>query len=110
MQYAKPFEVALREIKTMLADKIIIGHDLRHDFNAIGMNHPSSMTRDTSELAILQLDCTPSLRLLAKVCLNINIQEGNHSSLIDAHACMDIYKLLENPWEKKSTHVKYDDC
>ena len=110
MQYAKPFEVASREIKSILADKIIIGHDLRHDFDAIGMNHPSSMIRDTSELAILQLDRTPSLRLLAKVCLNINIQEGNHSSLIDARACMDIYKLLENPWEKKSTHVKYDDC
>ena len=111
MENAKPFEEASKKIKTILADKIIVGHDLKHDFNAINMtNHPQTLIRDTSHLDILQLGRMPSLKLLAKVCLNHDIQEGSHCSVIDARVCMSIYKLVEDSWEKSLTHVKYSKC
>ena len=111
MEHAKPFEEALREIKAILADKMIVGHDLKNDFNAINlMDHPQTLIRDTAHLDILQLGHMPSLKLLTKVCLNYDIQEGSHCSLIDARACMNIYKLVEDSWEKSSTHVEYNNC
>ena len=111
MEHAKPFEEASREIKEILANKMIVGHDLKNNFNAINlMDHPQSHIRDTSHLDILQLGRTPSLKLLAKVCLNYDIQEGSHCSVIDARICMSIYKLVEDSWEKSLTHVEYNNC
>ena len=110
MQQAKPFVAAAREIQTIIAEKIVIGHDIRHDFSALQLNHPQQLIRDTSSLQVLLLLHAPSLRLLAKVLLNCDIQKGRHCSIEDARTCLSIYKLFENSWENRSTHVNFNDC
>ena len=110
MKQAKPFVAATREIQTIIAEKIVIGHDLINDFSALQLNHPQQLIRDTSSLQVLLLPHAPSLRLLAKVLLNCDIQKGRHCSIEDAHTCLSIYKLFENSWENRSTHVNFNDC
>lgn len=51
-----------------------------------------------------------SLKYLAKVVLNENIQEGNHDSKEDARAALELYyKYLElkreNKWDEMLKHV-----
>lgn len=106
---AKSFTQASKEIKAIVSGKIIIGHDLKHDLKAIGMTHPSHLIRDTSGLSVLQTGGVPSLRKLAKVLLNLDIQMGPHSSVEDAQTCMKVYKLFEKPWEKGEAVIGYDE-
>ena len=110
MERAKPFVTATREIQTIIAEKIVIGHDLRHDFSALNFTHPQPLIRDTSSLQVLLLPHVPSLRLLAKVLLDCDIQMGKHCSIEDSRTCLSIYKLFENSWENRLTHVNYNDC
>ena len=39
----------------MLKDKIVIGHDIRHDFEVLGFSHPKHLIRDTSKFKPFKL-------------------------------------------------------
>ena len=41
----------------------------------------------------------PSLKVLSRILLRKEIQKGQHSSLVDARAAMEIYKQFEAAWE-----------
>ncbi|KAL1777566.1 interferon-stimulated 20 kDa exonuclease-like 2 [Sigmodon hispidus] len=108
MLYATPFKIARRQILKILAGKIVIGHAIHNDYKALQYFHPKSLTRDTSQIPLLnrKAECpeniTLSLRHLTKKLLNRDIQGGNsgHSSVEDAQATMDLYKLVEVEWEQ----------
>ena len=106
MKKAKSLCEAVREITQVLGKKIIVGHDLRNDFNVLGITHPRILVRDTSEISLLQLSHTPSLKLLARVFLNRDIQNGPHSSIEDALASLDLYKMFESCWENVVSSVQ----
>lgn len=106
---AKPFAQAFKEIKTILSNKIVVGHDVENDFKAIKIDHPLHLVRDTSHLNVLQTDDKPSLRKLAKVLFNLDIQRGPHSSIEDAKATLRIYKLFEKPWEDGQRTISFKD-
>lgn len=44
---------------------------------------------------------TPSLKRLAKELLNIDIQSGEHSSVEDARAAMQLYCNVAKQWESQ---------
>ncbi|KAG9341329.1 hypothetical protein JZ751_019433 [Albula glossodonta] len=106
---AVPFQKARTEILQILDGKIVVGHALHNDFRALGFIPPRHMIRDTScthllrQLSNMPANGSASLKSLAKTLLNRNIQMGRvgHSSVEDAVAALDLYKLVEEQWERE---------
>ncbi|XP_063392138.1 interferon-stimulated 20 kDa exonuclease-like 2 [Cydia fagiglandana] len=98
----KTFHEVRQDVARILQDKILVGHDLQFDLKALEMTHPSEDTRDTSLYKSFRYPTTkPSLKYLSKKYLNRDIQVGDHCSLEDARAVMDLYLLVEQEWEKE---------
>ncbi|XP_069480395.1 apoptosis-enhancing nuclease-like [Ambystoma mexicanum] len=108
MKDAIPFIIARKEITAILKDKLVIGHALHHDFQVLKYFHPSIQTRDTSKMPLLNqkaglpVKATVSLKTLALQLLHKRIQVGKegHSSVEDAFAAMELYRLIEDQWEQ----------
>ena len=68
-------------------------------------NSKTERTRDVAKYAKYKssLGQAKSLKNLSKEFLGKTIQEGSHSSVIDAKAAMALYKINEKDWEN---HVK----
>ena len=107
MENALPMQEALEKIYRILSDKIIVGHALHYDFDVLDYSHPYQDTRDTStyvplrELAGTPTGNTPSLKNLAAGLLGREIQQDAHCSVVDAKTALDIYKRVEQQWEKE---------
>ncbi|KAF2240061.1 Exonuclease, partial [Viridothelium virens] len=89
-------------LDALLKDRILIGHALKNDLSALLLSHPHALIRDTSRYApfrALAGGRTPSLRKLAKQVLGREIQTGEHSSVEDAQAAMDLFKHVRGEWE-----------
>ncbi|XP_010170962.2 apoptosis-enhancing nuclease-like [Antrostomus carolinensis] len=107
MKNAIPFKTAQAEILKILKDKIVVGHAIHNDFQALKYFHPKDRTRDTSRIPMLnQRAGLPgracvSLKSLARHLLRKKIQVGGrgHSSVEDAQTAMELYRLVEVQWE-----------
>lgn len=106
---ATPFTQARKEILKLIMGKVVIGHAVYNDFKVLGYSHPASLTRDTSRIPLLnkkagfaETDCA-SLKRLTKAIFNRDIQTGRkgHSSVEDAKATMELYRVVEVEWERK---------
>jgi len=104
MKFAVTEKQGLKWIKSILNHKIIVGHDLRNDLKVLGItDHPNSLLRDTIECPVIHKltdKKQPSLKFLSAELLGKEIQKGPHSSLEDAMAAMDVYKVVEDQWER----------
>ncbi|XP_075048763.1 interferon-stimulated 20 kDa exonuclease-like 2 [Mixophyes fleayi] len=106
---ATPFAVAQKEILKILNGKIVIGHAIQNDYKAIGYFHPKEMTRDTTQIPLLNRKAgfpekePASLKRLAKQLLHRNIQtgRGGHSSVEDAKTTMELYRMVEVEHERE---------
>ncbi|XP_066270483.1 interferon-stimulated gene 20 kDa protein-like [Branchiostoma lanceolatum] len=107
MAQAIPFTQAQEEVRKILQNKIVIGHAVYNDFKALGFSHPREMTRDTSRYPALNLHggfparSPVSLKRLSRSLLGRTIQQRGHSSVEDARATMDLYKLVQHRWEEE---------
>lgn len=109
MRKAIPFQVAQKEILKLLKGKIVVGHALHNDFQALKYVHPRSQTRDTTCVPSLlsqpglQIRARVSLKDLALQLLHKRIQVGQHghSSVEDAATAMELYRLVEERWEQQ---------
>lgn len=102
---AEEFEKVQDEVIDLLEGKVIVGHAVHNDFRVLYIKHPSKLLRDTSKFKPLARlvgthGGTPSLRKLTKVLLGKDIQDGEHDSVEDARAAMDIYNKTSVEWEK----------
>uniref|UniRef100_U3FZI8 Interferon-stimulated exonuclease-like protein 2 n=2 Tax=Micrurus TaxID=8634 RepID=U3FZI8_MICFL len=108
MRDAVPFKLAQKEILKLLSGKVVIGHAIHNDFKALKYFHPKSLTRDTSKIPLLNRKAgfpeneSASLKRLTKQLLHRDIQVGHngHSSVEDARATMELYKVIEVEWER----------
>ncbi|XP_016330645.1 apoptosis-enhancing nuclease-like [Sinocyclocheilus anshuiensis] len=108
LQQAVAFEDAQNEIVDILTGKIIVGHALFNDFLVLDISVPPHMIRDTCSCRVLRrlynasIRYNVSLKKLSRKLLNRTIQSGRmgHCSVEDALAAMDLYKLVEDQWEK----------
>ncbi|GAA6215275.1 apoptosis-enhancing nuclease-like [Lates japonicus] len=114
---ATPFVQAREEILSILEGKVVVGHSIYNDFEALDIPHPCHMVRDTgttrllSRLAGFPRKRCPSLKILANKLLNRKIQVGKrgHCSVEDAQAALDLYKLVEGEWEQELQNKLRDD-
>ncbi|XP_016380107.1 interferon-stimulated 20 kDa exonuclease-like 2 [Sinocyclocheilus rhinocerous] len=107
--HAIPFDQAQKEIVKIITGKVVVGHAINNDFKALKYFHPACQTRDTARIPLLNqkaglpVNEMVSLKRLTKAILKKDIQtgKGGHSSVEDAKATMELYKVVESMWEQK---------
>ncbi|XP_076877598.1 apoptosis-enhancing nuclease [Brachyhypopomus gauderio] len=112
---ALPFEEARKEIIQLLEGKVVVGHALHNDLRVLEITVPRHMVRDTSHMSLLRMmagisgTCV-SLKKLTSALLKRTIQVGQqgHCSVEDARAALDLYKLVEDEWEKSLPAQDYN--
>lgn len=83
-------------IQRLLANKVVVGHTIEYDFEALRMIHDNKLVRDISLFSFFRNGkFRTGLRELSRKFLSINIQEGRHSSAEDARATLELYKLYK---------------
>ncbi|PVI03589.1 hypothetical protein DM02DRAFT_239958 [Periconia macrospinosa] len=95
---ARTFKEVHEDLKILLQGRILVGHAVKNDLDALLLKHDKRYIRDTSkfskfrELAMIP-GRTPSLKILAEKLLGVEIQVGAHSSVEDARVTMALFKL-----------------
>merc|ERR1712183_356834 len=105
---AMDFELCREFVLHLLKDKILVGHGLKNDLQALNISHPWHMTRDTVKYEpYMKLNfegnkVPQKLRDLSFDKLDRIIQEPDkcHDSIIDAEVAMDLYKKSRKRWDK----------
>lgn len=107
LQSARTFEAVQADVAKLLDGKILVGHAIKNDLDALLLGHPKRDIRDTSRHpAFRQLarGKTPGLKKLAREVLGVDIQGGEHSSIEDARATMLLFRREKEGFEKE--HMK----
>lgn len=102
MATARKFEEVQRDVAELLKDRILVGHAVKNDLDALMLDHPKRDIRDTSRFPPFRkfsAGKTPSLKKLAKEILGVDIQDGAHSSVVDAQATMMIFRDYKQAFE-----------
>jgi RNA exonuclease 4 len=106
--YARPFAAVQGEVAALLHDKILVGHALKKDMEALQLTHPKRDVRDTSRYAPFRVESKgkpPALRNLARSELGLTIQTGEHSSVEDARATMGLFRKEKQGFEEDNRRV-----
>uniref|UniRef100_A0A2A4IXJ3 RNA exonuclease 4 n=1 Tax=Heliothis virescens TaxID=7102 RepID=A0A2A4IXJ3_HELVI len=96
------FTTVQKEVSELIKGRILVGHSLKNDLSVLFLSHPKRNIRDTSRykpFRKITKGSTPSLKRLAKEILGIDIQSGEHSSVEDARAAMQLYCSVARQWE-----------
>lgn len=107
LQDGESFNIVQKEVADILKGRILVGHALKHDLNVLYLSHPRRYWRDTSKykpFRQISKGNTPSLKKLAHELLGRKIQVGEHNSVEDARAAMQLYMLYKNKWESERKH------
>lgn len=100
---APSYEKVQKEVHDILKGRVLVGHALQNDLKALLLSHSRRQIRDTAKykpFRKLLKTKRPALKRLAEVVLNEKIQDGEHSSVVDARAAMKLYQLYKKDWEK----------
>jgi len=95
------------QVGALIKDKIIVGHALKHDFDALLLSHPKRDVRDTATYRPLMKLCGRNryrprkLRDLVKeyVGKDIQIEGKSHDSVEDARSVMELFRVVRVGWE-----------
>lgn len=104
MRDAVLFKQAQDEIAQILDGRILVGHSIKNDLDALLLSHPKMSIRDTSRyppFRELSKGRSPALKKLAAEVLNIEIQGASHSSVEDSIATMLLFRLHRRDFEKR---------
>ncbi|KIW21086.1 hypothetical protein PV08_01665 [Exophiala spinifera] len=104
MKYARSFQEAQADVAKIMHGRVLIGHHISHDLNALKLSHPQRDIRDTARHAPYKRihggNGYPRLKMLASELLGFEIQEGEHSSIEDARACMLLFRRDKAAFER----------
>ncbi|KAL8758611.1 MAG: hypothetical protein Q9199_001348 [Rusavskia elegans] len=104
LQQARTFETVQADVAALLQGKILIGHSVKNDLEALLLGHPKRDIRDTSRHPAYRQVAggkTPGLKRLAKQILEVDIQGGEHSSIEDARATMLLFRREKDGFERE---------
>ncbi|KAI1373248.1 ribonuclease H-like domain-containing protein [Hypoxylon crocopeplum] len=99
---ARDFDEVQAAVADLLKNRIVVGHDIRHDLAALQLGHPSSQIRDTARFAGYRQyghGPKPALRVLAREVLGAEIQTGHHSSIEDARVAMLLFRRKKSDFD-----------
>jgi RNA exonuclease 4 len=102
MATARSFEEVQADVAAILKDRVIVGHAIKNDLEAMMLGHPKKDIRDTSKFSGFRkysAGKTPSLKKLAKEVLGVDIQGGEHSSIEDARATMLLFRRHKSAFD-----------
>jgi RNA exonuclease 4 len=95
-------------VAQLIKGKILVGHALTNDFKALMLSHPKDKIRDTSKYRPFQRYGNGKwrarkLRDLVKENLKgkEDFQAGEHDSVLDAKATMELFQIVYSHWEKE---------
>ncbi|CRK22711.1 hypothetical protein BN1708_013464, partial [Verticillium longisporum] len=107
MRLAREFEDVQAEVAELLQDRILIGHDVKHDLDALQLTHSIKDIRDTSKFPGFRQygnGKKPALRKLAGEILKVEIQQGAHSSVEDAKVTMALFRRHKPAFDVDNTN------
>lgn len=107
MVEARSLEEVQRDVADIMDGRILVGHAVSNDLDALLLGHPKRDIRDTSKHAAYRKIAgggSPRLKVLAEEFLGLTIQEGAHSSVEDARATMALYRRDKDAFERE--HLK----
>jgi RNA exonuclease 4 len=107
MVEARTLEAVQKEVYGIMEGRILVGHAVSNDLDALMFAHPKRDIRDTSKHAEYRKIAgggSPRLKILAEHFLGLKIQEGAHSSVEDARATMALYRREKDSFERE--HLK----
>merc|ERR1740121_95901 len=97
--------VARKMTAEVLEGKVVVGHSLQNDFQALMLSHPHEHIRDTALFRPLRPpgreNRTPSLAGLVEHWFREKIHQGSHDSVEDARMALRLYRLKSRIWEKQ---------
>ncbi|KAH8681757.1 hypothetical protein BX600DRAFT_429674 [Xylariales sp. PMI_506] len=102
MASARDFDEVQQEVAELLKGRILVGHDIRHDLAVLMLSHPTTHIRDTSRFSGFRRyghGPKPSLKILAKEVLGMEIQTGHHSSIEDAKVAMLLFRSRKSEFD-----------
>ena len=94
-------------VENFICGKILVGHGLKNDLDALKLQHPWHLIRDTSLYEPFMIRTnngflrSQRLRTLTYQYLGRTIQQAGscHNSCVDAWAAMELYRLVQRDWE-----------
>ncbi|GLI81475.1 3'-5' exonuclease [Penicillium ochrochloron] len=107
MVEARTLEQVQKEVGEIMDGRVLVGHAVSNDLDALLLGHPKRDIRDTSkhpEYRKIAGGGSPRLKMLAEHFLGLKIQEGAHSSVEDARATMALYRREKDAFERE--HLK----
>lgn len=107
MVEARTLEQVQKDVSDILDGRVLVGHAVSNDLDALLLGHPKRDIRDTSKHAPFRKvsgGSAPRLKILASEFLGLNIQDGEHSSVEDAKATMLLYRRDKDVFERE--HAK----
>lgn len=97
------FDQVQREVKGLLKNRILVGHSLESDLQALMLSHPKKYTRDTAKFTLLCPHRPLSLKALVREKLHVSdFQNGEHDSVEDARAALCLYDSVKQQWEERA--------
>ena len=96
---APSFATVQREVASIIKGRILVGHGLVGDLQALCLNHPRGLQRDTAHFRLLCPVRPIALKRLLDERLGIVVQEGVHDSVEDARGAMMLYESVASEWE-----------
>lgn len=109
MASAREFDSVQKDVADILKGRILVGHAIKNDLEAMQLNHPKRDIRDTSKFSGFRKYSngrTPSLKKLAKEILGVDIQGGEHSSIEDARATILLFRKHKSAFDVE--HAKHN--
>ena len=98
------FDQAQKEVAELIRGCIIVGHSVKNDFEALRIEHPPHLIRDTAKYHAFRSTSGHARKLkhLALERLQRVIQDGSkgHDPADDAKASMDLYLKHRKEWEE----------
>lgn len=107
LRSARTLELVQADVAKLFDGRILVGHAIKNDLNALLLGHPNRNIRDTSKYPpyrALSKGRSPGLKMLAQKLLGIAIQGGQHSSVEDARATMLLFRRDKDGFERE--HAK----